>query len=83
MGTWGDADPINITDWVPVSVAEVPASQSWDASRLACTNAVVGMELQLLTAKVIARKCQKPNRPLPPLGQALSAAASREMCCGG
>lgn len=52
LGIWGDADPLNITDWVPVTVDAIPATQTWDVDSQSCVNAVVGFELQILTAKV-------------------------------
>ena len=52
VSSWGDGDPLNVTDWVEVQVGTVPSSQSWDARSQSCVDAVVGYDLQLLTGLV-------------------------------
>jgi hypothetical protein len=52
VGMFGNADPLQTTQWLTISASAASAAPVWDASTLTCQGAIVGLNLQLLHAPV-------------------------------
>ena len=53
VGVFGNSDPLKTAEWLALTVpASAPQAAQYDADTRTCSNAIVGMHLQLMTAFV-------------------------------
>eukprot|EP00775_Hariotina_reticulata_P009895 gene9895-10052_t len=56
LGVWGNADPVNVKQWVAVQTTPLPATfdMQWDNESNTCYNLVTGFDLKILTGVAYA-----------------------------
>ena len=51
IGAYGNADPLDEEQWLPLTVTLPKTKPSWSASTSICDNAVTGMHVKFLVAQ--------------------------------
>jgi hypothetical protein len=50
VGSYGNADPLDATQWTPLDVSTLTTTPSYDSSTFTCNNMVTGLHYQFLVA---------------------------------
>ena len=72
IGIYGDADPLDVTQWLPFEIKIPTDTRSWNDKTSSCTKVYAGLHIQLLVSQT-GEKQNPQNKIVAAMGEIITS----------